>query len=132
MAEDVSQRESLLESLQHDRRKGKDDRFRQQVEDWKELALRFLSEIYNLRRVIDSIDKHYFDGHGILFSSDSQGFEELLALVEKTVNIFNGDLAGDLERLERLLAEAEESSCQILWKFPSRLIADQSAAVAIP
>ena len=24
------------------------------------------------------------------------------------------------------------SSCQILWKFPSRLIADQSAAVAIP
>ena len=26
----------------------------------------------------------------------------------------------------------ERSSCQILWKFPSRLIADQSAAVAIP
>ena len=25
-----------------------------------------------------------------------------------------------------------QSSCQILWKFPSRLIADQSAAVAIP
>ena len=72
------------------------------------MALRFLSEIYNLRRVIDSIDKHYFDAHGILFSSDSQGFEELLALVQKTVNIFNGDLAGDLERLERLLAEAED------------------------
>ena len=31
-----------------------------------------------------------------------------MALVEKTVNIFNGDLAGDLERLERLLAEAED------------------------
>ena len=26
----------------------------------------------------------------------------------------------------------DRSSCQILWKFPSRLIADQSAAVAIP
>ena len=30
------------------------------------------------------------------------------------------------------LSGSESSSCQILWKFPSRLIADQSAAVAIP
>ena len=34
--------------------------------------------------------------------------------------------------LETALSTFPMSSCQILWKFPSRLIADQSAAVAIP
>ena len=33
---------------------------------------------------------------------------------------------------EVTIRERLRSSCQILWKFPSRLIADQSAAVAIP
>ena len=36
------------------------------------------------------------------------------------------------DKLKNSRLKEIESSCQILWKFPSRLIADQSAAVAIP
>ena len=36
------------------------------------------------------------------------------------------------EFVDCVLSDTRPSSCQILWKFPSRLIADQSAAVAIP
>ena len=43
---------------------------------------------------------------------------------------YAGLTVSELKRLRSL--EDEKSSCQILWKFPSRLIADQSAAVAIP
>ena len=35
----------------------------------------------------------------------SDGFGQLLALVEKLVNIYNEALAGDIERSERLLME---------------------------
>ena len=39
---------------------------------------------------------------------------------------------GYFEELTKAIFRAGLSSCQILSKFPSRLIADQSAAVAIP
>ncbi len=47
-----------------------------------------------------------------LFSEVSDGFGQLLALVEKLVNIYNEALAGDIERSERLLIEPGEGQNQ--------------------
>ena len=81
------------------------ERFRQRVEHWKELALGFLAEIYTLNRAVDSISQRYCDGQEGLFPTMAEGFDQLLALVEKLVGIYNEALAGDIERLERLLIE---------------------------
>ena len=106
LAEEVIRRESLLESLQIGKPdSSNDERFRQRVDHWMESALGFLPEIYLLRRAIDSINQRYFEGQEALFPTIAEGYDQLLALVEKTVDIYNQDLAGDIERLERLLSE---------------------------
>ena len=102
----MSQRESLLDSLQVGKSDSSDlERFRRRVEHWKELALGFLPEVYALRTAIDSINKGYFDGQQTLFPTVVEGFEQLLALAEKTDDIHNDALAGEIERLESLLHE---------------------------
>lgn len=106
LAEEVRRRESLLESLQVGEKDGSADRrFRLRVEHWKESALGFLPEIYTLRRAINSISQRYFDGQETLFPKVADGFGQLLASVVKLVDIYNEALAGDIERLERLLTE---------------------------
>ena len=107
LAEELGRRESLLESVQVGKPDSSDDeRFRRRVERWKGLALGFIPEIYSLRRAIDSINQRYFDGQEVLFPGVAEGFDQLLALVEKTAGIYNDALAGDIERLEMLLIEA--------------------------
>ena len=106
LAEEVSRRESLLESVKvWEPDSSNDERFRQRVEHWKISALGFLPEIYILSRAINSISQRYFEGQDPLFSEVSDGFGQLLALVEKLVDIYNEALAGDIERSERLLME---------------------------
>ena len=78
---------------------------RWKVERWKGLALGFLPEIYALRRAVDSINQRYFDSQQILFPAVAEGFDDLVTLVEKTVDIYNDQMAEDMERLERLLSE---------------------------
>ena len=113
LAEEVSRRESLLESVKvWEPDSSNDERFRQRVEHWKISALGFLPEIYILSRAINSISQRYFEGQDPLFSEVSDGFDQLLALVEKLVNIYNGALAGDIERSERLLIEPGEGQNQ--------------------
>ena len=113
LAEEVSRRESLLESVKvWEPDSSNDERFRQRVEHWKISALGFLPEIYILSRAINSISQRYFEGQDPLFSEVSDGFGQLLALVEKLVNIYNGALAGDIERSERLLMEPGEGQNQ--------------------
>ena len=113
LAEEVSRRESLLESVQVGKPdSSNDERFRQRVEHWKISALGFLPEIYILSRAINSISQRYFEGQDPLFSEVSDGFDQLLALVEKLVNIYNEALAGDIERSERLLIEPGEGQNQ--------------------
>ena len=113
LAEEVSRRESLLESVQVGKPdSSNDERFRQRVEHWKISALGFLPEIYILSRAINSISQRYFEGQDPLFSEVSDGFDQLLALVEKLVNIYNEALAGDIERSERLLMEPGEGQNQ--------------------
>ena len=109
----MSRRESLLESVQVGKPdSSNDERFRQRVEHWKISALGFLPEIYILSRAINSISQRYFEGQDPLFSEVSDGFGQLLALVEKLVNIYNEALAGDIERSERLLIEPGEGQNQ--------------------
>ena len=113
LAEEVSRRESLLESVQVGKPdSSNDERFRQRVEHWKISALGLLPEIYILSRAINSISQRYFEGQDPLFSEVSDGFGQLLALVEKLVNIYNEALAGDIERSERLLIEPGEGQNQ--------------------
>ena len=113
LAEEVSRRESLLESVKvWEPDSSNDERFRQRVEHWKISALGFLPEIYILSRAINSISQRYFEGQDPLFSEVSDGFGQLLALVEKLVNIYNEALAGDIERSERLLIEPGEGQNQ--------------------
>jgi len=103
LAEEVTNRESLLKSL--GAQKLGEEQFRHRIELWKELALRVLPEIYTLREANESINDRYFEGQGILFPSVAEGFHQLLALEGKTVDIYNKDLAGSIERVERLLNE---------------------------
>ena len=113
LAEEVSRRESLLESVKvWEPDSSNDERFRQRVDHWKISALGFLPEIYILSRAINSISQRYFEGQDPLFSEVSDGFGQLLALVEKLVNIYNEALAGDIERSERLLMEPGEGQNQ--------------------
>ena len=90
-----------------------DERFRTRVERWKGLALGFLPEIYTLRGAIDSIKQRYIDGQEALFPGVAEGFSDLLALVEKTVDIYNDALAGDIERLESLLNDTGDGQGEI-------------------
>ena len=106
LAAELGQRESLVESLQVGKPDSSDDeRFRRRVEYWNHLALGFLPEIYALRGAIDSINQRYFDRQQTLFPTVAEGFDNLLALVEKTVGIHNEHLAEEIERLEKLLIE---------------------------
>ena len=109
LAEEVSRRESLLDSVQVGKPGGSDDeRFRQRVDHWKQSALGFVPEIYTLRRAIDAISQRYFGGQEALFPEVADGFSQLLASVGKLVDIYNEGLAGDIERLERLIFETED------------------------
>ena len=106
LAKEASQRQSSIVSLgvgkpNLDVEKG----FRKRAEQWRELAQRVVSEIFALREANQSINDVYFEGQGILFPSLAEGFLQLLNLMEKTVGIYNEDLAGSIERLEGLLNE---------------------------
>jgi len=123
LAEEVSLRESLLESLQPRKPGGNEDRFRLRVENWKELALRFLPEIYTLRDSIASINQRYFEGQEVLFPAEGEGFDQLLALMEKLVGNYNEDLADSIERVEKLLGETRD------YDRPSRLTIDLAGSI---
>ena len=67
LADELSRRESLLESLQVGKPDSSDDeRFRRRVKHWKELALGFLPEVYTLHRANNSISHRYFDGQEVV------------------------------------------------------------------
>ena len=74
----------------------------------------FLPAIYTLREAIASINLRYFEGQEGLFPAVAEGIDQLLALVEKTVDTYNWDLAGDIERLERLLGDTGDGQDESL------------------
>ena len=50
----------------------------------------------------------YFEGRDVLFLDESEGIDQLLALVEKLVGNYNEDLADSMENLEKLLGETRD------------------------
>jgi len=109
LEEEMSRRESLLESLQVWKLDSSDDeRFRQRVEHWKESALGFFLEIYTLSRALNSISQRYFDDQEASFPDMAEGFNQLLVSAKKLVGLYNEALAADIERLEKLLIEAAQ------------------------
>ena len=107
-----------------------DERFRQRVENWKELALGFLPEIYTLRNAIDSISQRYFKCQETLFPEVAEGFGELLASVEKLVDIYNEALAEDIERLERLLCKTGDGQDESPLKIDLASLIDSISGAA--
>lgn len=106
LRQEMSLRDSLLESVQVGRSDSSDHRlFRHRVEHWKESALGFIPEIYTMHRAINSISQRYFDGQQTLFPAVATGMDQLLTSGEKLVEIYNEALAGEIERLEKILCD---------------------------
>ena len=112
LAEEVSLRKSTLESSQLG--KPSEDRIRQGVEHWKALVLSCHPEIYTMRGAIDSINRRYLEDQEVLVPAEAEGFDQLVALVEKLVGNFNEDLAGSIEGVEKLQDEVERRSSPLL------------------
>ncbi len=124
LAEESTRRKSLLESLQIGNPGSNDGgEFRTRVEQWKESTLRFLPEIYTLRRAIDSINQRYFEGQETLFPESAEGLDRLIASLENLVGIYNEALAEDIEHLERLLNETGD------WQNESPLTVDMAGLI---
>ncbi len=101
-------RQGLLKSLELNRPGSQaEERFFERVRHWKELAHEFLIEIYTLRRVINPVNRLYYEGHQALFPQVAQGFEELVGYIEKLVDLYNRDLAEGLDRLMALLLQGD-------------------------
>ena len=101
-------RQSLLESLWLNRPGSQaKERFYERVTRWKELAHDFLLELYTLLRVINSVNQIYYEGQQALFPQVAQGFEKLVGYIERLVDLYNRDLAGELDRLMALLPEGD-------------------------
>ncbi len=109
-----------MESLWFNRPGSKaEERFLERVRNWKELARDLLLELYTLRQVIDSIDRRYFEGQQALFPKAAEVFEELVDYIVRLVDLYNRDLAEDLERLATMLPEgvfqeSHDSFCLVL------------------
>ncbi len=102
------QRQSLLESLWFNRPGSQaEERFFERVRHWKELAHEFLLELYTLRRVINSVNRLYYEGHQALFPQVAEGFEELVGYIERLVDLYNRDLAEGLDHLMAILPERD-------------------------
>ena len=103
-------RRSLLGSLWINRPGSKaEERFFERVGHLKELAQEFLIELYTLRRVTNSVNQLYYEGQQALFPQVAQGFEELVGYIERSVDLYNRDLADGLDRLMALLPDSQES-----------------------
>ena len=100
LAEEVSRRESLLESVKvWEPDSSNDERFRQRVEHWKISALGFLPEIYILSRAINSTKKQVYSSKPFvsfpvhhpyllqLYSFITEGTYSRLVLVKRVVDV---------------------------------------------
>jgi len=94
--EEKRRRESLLEDLRGWRPGSRSDgRYHRRIGDWKEMAERFLCEVYSLRQTADAISQRYFDGHQALFPSEVADFAKLVERIEKLAEWYNEDFANE-------------------------------------
>ncbi len=66
-------------------------------------------ELCTLRRVLNSVNRLYYEGQQALFPQVAQGFEELVGYIERSVDLYNQDLADGLDRLMALLPDSQNS-----------------------
>ncbi|MFQ6028639.1 MAG: hypothetical protein ACE5Q6_14225 [Dehalococcoidia bacterium] len=100
------QRKSLLDSLLVNQPGSKsEERFHERVVWWRDLARRFLVDLYTLRQVIDTINHRYYDGQQVLFPEVGHSFAELVGYVENLVSLYNRSIAEDLDRLATMSPE---------------------------
>ena len=72
--------------------------------------------MYILRVTFASINQRYFEGQQVLFPKTAEGFDELVAYIEKLVDLYNGTLAEGLDHFAALVPEgdsqkSDESFC---------------------
>jgi hypothetical protein len=97
MAEEKRRRERLLEDLRGWKPDSPiDDRYRQRVAWWSEMARDFLGELHSLRQVADAISLKYFDGRQLPFPAVAEGFARLVGCLEELVEGYNEDFANEL------------------------------------
>ena len=82
-------------------------RFQERIRNWKQLAQTFTVELYTLRQGIDSVNRRYFEGQQVLFPKVAQNYDELVDHTERLVDLYNGSLSEELDRLATLLPEGE-------------------------
>jgi hypothetical protein len=70
-----------------------DERYRRRIDAWKDMAQRFLCELYSLRQAADAISLRYFDEHQLLFPSGARDFAKLVECIEELVEGYNWDFA---------------------------------------
>lgn len=63
------------------------------IQDWRAAAGMFLSELYAFQNACGSIEKHYFDGHHVLFPDTEDDLLNLIKRVEWLVESFNDLIA---------------------------------------
>lgn len=101
-------RQGLLKSLEHNSPgSNAGEWFFERVRHWKEMAHEFLIELYTLRRVINSVNQLYYEGRQALFPQVVEGFEELVGYIERSVDLYNRDLAQGLDRLMAILPKGD-------------------------
>ena len=59
------------------------------IQDWKEAAEVFLSELYAFQEACRSVEQHYFDGHHMLFPETEDDLINLIKRVEWLAEAFN-------------------------------------------
>jgi hypothetical protein len=94
--EEKRRRESLLEDLRGWKPGSRsNDRYRQRIGDWREMAERVLCEVDSLRQAADAISQRYFDGHQVPFPAVAKGFVRLIGCLEEMVEGYNEDFANE-------------------------------------
>ena len=78
-----------------------DLRLRGKAQQWREMTEDYLGELYSFRQAISSINHRYFEGQSGLFPGSAHALSQLLEQAEKLVNVYNRNLAADLELLDR-------------------------------
>ena len=101
MAKELRKREKLLASLSAGKA-GSDgeSRPRGKAQQWREMAEDYLDELYALQVTFDSINQRYFESQHGLFPGSAHALPQLVEQAEKLVDLYNRDLAADLELMD--------------------------------
>ena len=100
LAKELRRREKLLASLSTGKSSSDgDSRLQGKAQQWKEMAVDYLAELYALQLDFDSVNKRYLDGQSGLFPDSTHALSHLVEQAEKLVKAYNRVLAADLELL---------------------------------